>query len=116
MISLTGSSERGRERAASKEGFCVFFFPLALHFSVGTSLSFVLLPISGGYPGSRDLSICPLHAAASPQCPAALGTFGYPVPSTHFPQGLPGSMSLGHMYLSAIKVQVPFFPRVPHHT
>lgn len=90
----------------------VFFF-LALHFSVRANFSFVLLPVSVEYPGSRDLSICPLHATASPQYPAALGTFGHPVPSTHFLQGLLGRMLLGHLYLTAIKVQVPFFPRVP---
>ena len=96
MISLTASSGRRKERGqqARRVLFVCFFF-LALHFSVRASFSFVLLPISGEYPGSRDLSICPLHATASPQCPAALGTFGHPVPSTHFVQGLLGGMSVG---------------------
>lgn len=104
-------AQKGAKREQQARRF--FFFFLALHFSVRANFSFVLLPVSVEYPGSRDLSICPLHAAASPQYPAALGTFGHPVPSTHFPQGLLGRMLLGHLYLTAIKVQVPFFPRVP---
>lgn len=104
-------AQKGAKREQQARRF--FFFFLALHFSGRANFSFVLLPVSVEYPGSRDLSICPLHAAASPQYPAALGTFGHPVPSTHFPQGLLGRMLLGHLYLTAIKVQVPFFPRVP---
>lgn len=104
-------AQKGAKREQQARRF--FFFFLALHFSGRANFSFVLLPVSVEYPGSRDLSICPLHAVASPQYPAALGTFGHPVPSTHFPQGLLGRMLLGHLYLTAIKVQVPFFPRVP---